>query len=504
MLLDQILPLEQRLKERVGWLSQGVALHAIQIVRYLQNEEALEKKGDRWGLKTGSPREMELPPDLMDLMRLRIEQATSRADGSSLGATLEWLATLGMRTPVELLSAVVGGRQGGSASLDEDLDILREQGIVRQSVHQNLICVEFDNSLLREAILRDLSERWANRRLHKTAAEKKIEFYRSKGMEVPLVEIAEHWRQAGETEKYRDTMFAAAQRSMQRQDLRGARDQFREVVELLESKGDHGELWVQAELNLADLAWRFGEFGLAEDHFRRASEEGATDEKTKARALRGLGHLMVMQSRHKEALNYYQKALDTSQRIGDVAGVAKALIGTSRVYLIASDLRAEEEVRERLEQMLPNVPRGEIAGKVLMHLAEAAQRRGELHKRRDVLVRARQEFESSGDRKGLSDALLSLGSALTDPAMDDPDRLQEAERVLRRALDLKKNLGDRFGVAGPNAVYRIHCPMAFGDAGADWLQPDEQTRNPYYGDAMLGCGDVVEVIDAPTGGDGDE
>ena len=48
-----------------------------------------------------------------------------------------------------------------------------------------------------EAILRDLSERWVNRRLHKTAAEKKVQFYRSKGMEVPLVEIAEHLRQAG-------------------------------------------------------------------------------------------------------------------------------------------------------------------------------------------------------------------------------------------------------------------------------------------------------------------
>jgi len=363
-------------------------------------------------------------------------------------ATLEWLATLGMRTPVELLTAVVGG----SAGLDADLETLREQGIVRQTVHQNLICVEFDNSLIREAILRDLSERWVNRRLHKTAAEKKIQFYRAKGVEIPLVEIGEHWRQAGEAEKYRDTMFAAAQRSMQRQDLRGARDQFREVGELLEGKGDHGELWVQAQLNLADLAWRFGEFGLAEDHFRRASEEGAADEATKGRALRGLGHLMVMQSRHSEALSYYAAALDQAQKTGDVAGKAKALIGLSRVYLIQSDLRAEEKVRDRLEKMLPKLPRGPISGRVLKQLSEAAQRRGELHRRRDYLVRARQEFENTRDRQGLSDALLALGSALTDPAMDDPDRLQEAGHVLRQALELKKALGDRFGVA---EAYRL-------------------------------------------------
>ncbi len=449
VLLDQILPLEQRLKERVGWLSQGVPLHAIQIVRYLQNEDTLSRDGDRWELRKGSPREMELPPDLMDLMRLRIEQAMSKQEGASLRATLEWLATLGMRTPVELLAAVIGGAPAG---VDADLEELREQGIVRQTVHQNLICVEFDNSLLREAILRDLSERWANRRLHKTAAQKKVDFYHAKAMEVPLVEIAEHWRQAGEGERYRDTMFAAAQRSMMRQDLRGARDQFREVVDLLEASGDQGDIWVQAELHLADLAWRFGEFGLAEDHFHRAIDEGVSDELTKGRALRGLGHLLVRQSRHKEAVEHYAKALDVAQRANDPSGVAKSLIGTSRVHLIRSDLRAEEKVRERLEAMLPKLPRGEIAGKVLMHLAEAAQRRGELEKRRDFLVQARHEFETTRDRQGLSDALLSLGSALTDPSMDDPDRLMEAGRVLRQALELKKSLGDRYGVA---EAYRL-------------------------------------------------
>ena len=448
VLLDQILPLEQRLKERVGWLSQGVPLHAIQIVRYLQNEETLEKDDERFALRKGSPREMELPPDLMDLMRLRIEQAMSKQEGSSLRASLEWLGTLGMRTPVELLSAVIGNSDG----LDADLEQLREQGIIRQTVHQNLICVEFDNSLLREAILRDLSERWANRRLHKTAAQRKVEFYQSKGMEVPLVEIAEHWRQAGETDRYRDTMFAAAQRSLIRQDPRGARDQFREVVDLLETAGDFGEVWVEATLSLADVAWRFGEFGLAEDHFHRAIDKGVSDVATRGRALRGLGHLLVRQARHKEALEFYHQAHQVAQKSGDISGVAKSLIGTSKVHLIRSDLRAEDKVRDRLEKMLPKVPRGEIAGKVLMHLAEAAQRRGELEKRRDFLVQARQEFETTRDRQGLSDALLSLGSALTDPSMDDPDRLMEAGRVLRQALELKKSLGDRYGVA---EAYRL-------------------------------------------------
>jgi len=112
-----------------------------------------------------------------------------------------------------------------------------------------------------------------------------------------------------------------------------------------------------------------------------------------------------------------------------------------------SDLRAEEKVRKQLEEMLPDLPRGEISGKVLLHLAEVAHRRGQLQKRRDYLVRARKEFDQARDREGLSDALLALGSALTDPAMDAPDRLAEAGKVLRQALEVKRALGDRFGVA---------------------------------------------------------
>jgi tetratricopeptide (TPR) repeat protein len=442
-LLDAILPLEQRLKERVGWLSQGVPLHALQIVRYLQNGDSLEKKEKRWGLKSGSPREIELPPDLMDLMRLRIEQALSKhSERPSLKATLEWLATLGMRTPVELLGLVLGGTN----SLDEDLSVLREEGIVKQALHHNLICVEFDNTLLREAILKDLSERWASRRLHASAASKKVEFYRSKGLEVPLIEIAEHWRQAGEIDRYREVIFASANRAMQRGDHRGARDQFRELGELLESEDDYGSQWVDVQYALAELAWRLGEYGLAEDHFTRAIDQ-AKGNVDASRGLRGLGHLAALQGRHDRAEEHYARALKRSRSNNDGAGVAKALIGLSRVHLSRSDLRSEEPISKQLTQILPNLPDGSLSGKVLVHLAEVARRRGQLDKRLKHLVEARKQFEAARDRQGLSDCLLSLGSALMDPAMNAHDRVQEAGRVLKQALELKRRLGDRFGVA---------------------------------------------------------
>jgi Cu(I)/Ag(I) efflux system membrane fusion protein len=51
-----------------------------------------------------------------------------------------------------------------------------------------------------------------------------------------------------------------------------------------------------------------------------------------------------------------------------------------------------------------------------------------------------------------------------------------------------------FGSASEGPFYLLHCPMAFDNKGADWLQLDDQTRNPYFGEQMLQCGGVEEVI----------
>jgi Cu(I)/Ag(I) efflux system membrane fusion protein len=51
----------------------------------------------------------------------------------------------------------------------------------------------------------------------------------------------------------------------------------------------------------------------------------------------------------------------------------------------------------------------------------------------------------------------------------------------------------RFGApAGP--LYQFKCPMALGGKGATWLQKDRDTRNPYYGEDMLGCGGVIDAL----------
>jgi Cu(I)/Ag(I) efflux system membrane fusion protein len=42
-------------------------------------------------------------------------------------------------------------------------------------------------------------------------------------------------------------------------------------------------------------------------------------------------------------------------------------------------------------------------------------------------------------------------------------------------------------------VYKVFCPMAFDNKGAYWLSETEEILNPYFGDAMLSCGEVKET-----------
>jgi Cu(I)/Ag(I) efflux system membrane fusion protein len=49
-------------------------------------------------------------------------------------------------------------------------------------------------------------------------------------------------------------------------------------------------------------------------------------------------------------------------------------------------------------------------------------------------------------------------------------------------------------VEGASPIYVQKCPMANNNKGAVWLSTEKDIKNPYYGDAMLTCGSVIEEI----------
>ena len=66
----------------------------------------------------------------------------------------------------------------------------------------------------------------------------------------------------------------------------------------------------------------------------------------------------------------------------------------------------------------------------------------------------------------------------------------------RSFKSLSTHLTNAIEVFGINeTVYHQYCPMVDNDTGAYWLSKEEKVLNPYFGDAMLRCGEVKQVIE---------
>jgi len=121
---------------------------------------------------------------------------------------------------------------------------------------------------------------------------------------------------------------------------------------------------------------------------------------------------------------------------------------------------------------------------------------------------------ATGSAKKTSDALKAVDMKLLSGQDHDKwmkfsaeleSRLSEASeskdiKLLREDFYLLSQqltkIAKHFGSTGQSPLYILHCPMAFDNKGAQWLQDNDQTSNPYFGQMMLQCGGVEEVVGA--------
>lgn len=61
------------------------------------------------------------------------------------------------------------------------------------------------------------------------------------------------------------------------------------------------------------------------------------------------------------------------------------------------------------------------------------------------------------------------------------------------SLNLYQNIKEIKG--NQQTLYKQYCPMAFNNRGAFWLSNTEEIKNPYFGEQMMTCGKVEEVIE---------
>jgi membrane fusion protein, copper/silver efflux system len=197
------------------------------------------------------------------------------------------------------------------------------------------------------------------------------------------------------------------------------------------------------------------------------------------------------------------------------------VVVTSGQFLLDSESRLKEAVAKHLSGGLPghaaHPAQADATPKHQAATAPAGERIAVPHA--DDIVReylviaeklgARQESDTPLDVTKLTEISAmaaehapasgkSLAQAVADASATMKDKSIAQQRaafvaVSESVIDMvrKARLGD---AAGPT-LYVMHCPMAFDDKGAHWLQDDEQLANPYYATQMKRCGEVVERIE---------
>lgn len=67
--------------------------------------------------------------------------------------------------------------------------------------------------------------------------------------------------------------------------------------------------------------------------------------------------------------------------------------------------------------------------------------------------------------------------------------VEEVRKAFQQASDHMVALTGTFHPYN-ETLYVQHCPMASENKGADWLSLEKEVRNPYFGESMIGCGEV--------------
>ena len=106
-------------------------------------------------------------------------------------------------------------------------------------------------------------------------------------------------------------------------------------------------------------------------------------------------------------------------------------------------------------------------GKIDMNLFKA-DAHSQWMQQSTALKAALQHIEHLGDIKALRDSFMGISNAMI-------------------------TIAETFNPI-PYPTYVQHCPMADSNKGADWLSNGKEILNPYFGEAMLSCGETTKTL----------
>lgn len=486
-LVLKLAPLDETLAERIGRRASGNPLHVTQILRYLQESMKLLYENGQWKLAEGVDIDTELPDELAELMRYRLQKLAGRHDNPEpLLAILQRAAVLGQRFDYRLLRDVLAGEANKPwlSELDAALEIFVREGFLREVGKSGQDILEFDHVVMRDVILQDLEGRRGLLGLHKLAAEVKTTFYGKRSREFAM-EIVDHYRRAREPAGVYAFTVKAARAALDKSDLKGAVRLYRDAKQLVDSSQvtthielpeDVSEVLTGPEvaLEVAHLERRLGEYEGAREHYRRLL---SNDDPVVALWSRwGLGELAYRQGDFDESVGWYEAArreaqTETSQiksrELRQTLFIIDAfcLFGVGR---IAHDRGHLTEAQATLNDALARAQKAQervLEAQVLRHLTDVEWRLGDAKKAEVFFRRASILEESHGDQEVIATGLL-LGAEF----LREVGQSSRAEQQADQARHFFEELGKYH--------YAAHCLLTLGHIA--WCRGEFKTAATHY------------------------
>ena len=143
-----------------------------------------------------------------------------------------------------------------------------------------------------------------------------------------------------------------------------------------------------------------------------------------------------------------------------------------------------------------NVPHADKITVAYLQISEAlgAKQQSDASIGVDALLTAAKQSagHASGEGRALVEAVVKAAEAMKGKP------LAEQRKTFMSVSEAVIALLDRSAPTAEVAseLYVAHCPMAFDDKGASWLQKTKPIANPYYATQMKSCGEVKRAIPA--------
>ncbi|MFB6263405.1 MAG: hypothetical protein ABEL76_07255, partial [Bradymonadaceae bacterium] len=233
-LLNDRLPLTDGLAERIADRSAGRPEHAIQLLRYLRETDRLENHDERWELEGDTELADLIPDETIELEFERLRRLGSAyGNRRAVRSILTRAAVLGERFEYALLHEMLQREPGETweHELDEVLERGVRRGVLRQVAGSGEDILAFDHELMRDALLAEMPDGATYRILHRAAGRAKEAYWDQLDVSQAL-DIAGHFRCAGDDADCCRHLVRAAERSARMSNLRRARKLYLAAVDL--------------------------------------------------------------------------------------------------------------------------------------------------------------------------------------------------------------------------------------------------------------------------------